>query len=306
MNWLIAHCEGRSNGGGEYFARDLANALTGSGSNSVHHDVRLNPAVAQLVTLTDDMPRPDVVLFNGITSLRLSMVGQALRAKHRLLILHGPWELASKRRFVIPVLRFDRVFFVGRALGAELGHRYNAKRLYPGTVRYACEPIPGDRMRDVLWIGRADPVKRPDLAVGVLEYLARRNGISSTLVTPDPNVRSPHPLVAVEAPTTDALAQFSSHRLLLNTSTSESYGRAMIEALRAGRSVVATAECDLRHEFQHPAVTWVSPGAQVADIAPFVVRALASAPSVESRATDLLPEHDISRTAAMLLEAVGS
>ncbi|MFM8395820.1 MAG: glycosyltransferase family 4 protein, partial [Acidobacteriota bacterium] len=134
-------------------------------------------------------------------------------------------------------------------LAANYGRRSLVVR-NPIDLDKRCSPDPGG-MRDLLWVGKSDPVKRPEL---LLEMARQMPEVSFTMILTTSN-RSIHDAILAAArelsnveiveyvPFAEVESYFASHRALVNTSTIEGFPNTFLQSMKYGHPV-ATLQVD--------------------------------------------------------------
>jgi N-acetylglucosaminyl-diphospho-decaprenol L-rhamnosyltransferase len=199
--------------------------------------------------------RPDVVVAWG---MRAGLACAGLDARVVLQhhdLLPGP---AIGRALRAAARRADAVVAVSECVAGELGVPATVIRPGVDVERFASLPDPPERSADVLVLGAITGWKRQDLALEVFARAARerpelRLRIAGAPIGPEDEAlleelrrRASQPDLAgrVElagrVDTADALARAS---CLLHCADREPYGLVLVEAMAAGRPVVAPASC---------------------------------------------------------------
>lgn len=235
----------------------------------------------------------DVVVLSGMRPALASLV-TAARRRHAAVFLHqdlapGPLLAGAVR---LAAARCDAVVALSEAIARDL--RLPASVLRPGTdlVRFA--PTPPPATPRVLVLGALTAWKRPDLALEVVARAARLvPDVTVTLAgAPMPGDSDAAALLArlhararerdlagrvTFAGAVDAAVALPEHALLLHAADREPYGMALVEALAAGRAVVAPASAGPAEIVDSACGRLYSPGDPAAAAHALVV-ALADAP----------------------------
>jgi glycosyltransferase involved in cell wall biosynthesis len=263
-------------GGIEQVVALLANGLSGRG-----HDVTLyasegSDTAADLAEPVDEAPGPealgdefpalahalrtyeDAASFDVIHDHTVAgtTIGVALGRRPLVHTLHGPWTAAARRYYALVDDRVDLVAISHAQQGANRSVRYAG--VVPNGIDVAAHPFRAEKDEYLVFVGRANPDKGPEVAVEV----ARGAGLPLVIVTKRAEpVEARHWEVAVEPlldadvtvhddlPHDEVLSIVSRARaMVFPIQWPEPFGLVMAEALACGTPVITRplgAACEI-------------------------------------------------------------